>query len=339
MPFRSPSIRDDRQPLALTSAVIETDRVDRWLEGTTWAFVSLGVLLRVARYLMDYPLWWDEAFVAVNFIRRDYIDLLRPLDYGQVCPILFLWCELALVKLLGFSEWSLRLFPLSVRSPASSSSGMWRVASCGDFPCSWRWRSSRRRSTRSFTPLTSSLTPRTCSPHLILLAIAVEWSRAPERARWMWAMAAMAPIAWHFHTRRSLSPPESWLGLAPAVMNARRRGVWIAYAAFALSTVAAFLALYLVFTRAQAAANLTAMQTQWVAAFPPLRRPACARQMARDCPHRQHVRLSLWRRERSEQSDFFALCRRGRRAVVPGPESNRADLPGSHSGWPSRPRQ
>ena len=61
---------------------------------------------------MDYPLWWDEAFVAVNFIRRDYIDLLRPLDYGQVCPILFLWSELALVKLLGFSEWSLRLFPL-----------------------------------------------------------------------------------------------------------------------------------------------------------------------------------------------------------------------------------
>ena len=62
---------------------------------------------------MNFPLWWDEAFVAVNFIRRDYLDLLRPLDYGQVCPILFLWCELALVKLLGFSEWSLRLFPLA----------------------------------------------------------------------------------------------------------------------------------------------------------------------------------------------------------------------------------
>ena len=83
------------------------------LERATWAFVGLGVLLRIARYAMDYPLWWDEAFVAVNFIRRDYLDLLRPLDYGQVCPILFLWAELTLVKLLGFSEWSLRLFPLA----------------------------------------------------------------------------------------------------------------------------------------------------------------------------------------------------------------------------------
>ena len=52
---------------------------------------------------MNYPLWWDEAFVAVNFIRRDYLDLLRPLNYGQVCPILFLWCELTVVKILGFS--------------------------------------------------------------------------------------------------------------------------------------------------------------------------------------------------------------------------------------------
>ena len=46
--------------------------MDRRLAQATWAFVGLGVLLRIARYLMDYPLWWDEAFLAVNFIRRDY---------------------------------------------------------------------------------------------------------------------------------------------------------------------------------------------------------------------------------------------------------------------------
>src|SRR5262245_47731940 len=87
---------------------------DRRLEQATWFFVALGILLRVARYLLDYPLWWDEAFLAVNFIRRDYLDLLlRPLDYNQVCPILFLWGELTVVKLLGFSEWSLRLLPLA----------------------------------------------------------------------------------------------------------------------------------------------------------------------------------------------------------------------------------
>src|SRR4051794_27846047 len=88
------------------------DLTPELLRRLTWSFVALGVSLRMARYLLDYPLWWDEAFVAVNFLRRGYLDLLRPLDYGQVCPVLFLWAELSAVKLFGFSEWSLRCVPL-----------------------------------------------------------------------------------------------------------------------------------------------------------------------------------------------------------------------------------
>src|SRR5207249_9801607 len=90
----------------------------RWLERATWVFVGLGVWLRVARSLMDYPRWWDEAFLAVNLIRRGYLDLFWPLDYNQVCPVLFLWIGLTLVKLLGFYEWSLRLFPLACAVPS-----------------------------------------------------------------------------------------------------------------------------------------------------------------------------------------------------------------------------
>ena len=112
MSWISSAIPDDRRPVVATTMDCDAQQFDRRLEWATWAFVGLGVLLRIVRYAMDYPLWWDEAFVAVNFIRRDYLDLLRPLDYGQVCPILFLWAELTVVKLLGFSEWSLRLFPL-----------------------------------------------------------------------------------------------------------------------------------------------------------------------------------------------------------------------------------
>ena len=73
--------------------------------------MAFGVLLRVVRYLMQYPLWGDEAFLAANFIERGYLDLLRPLEYGQVSPLFFLWVERAMVGLLGFSEWSLRLVP------------------------------------------------------------------------------------------------------------------------------------------------------------------------------------------------------------------------------------
>src|SRR4051794_30587247 len=62
----------------------------RWLARATRAAVALGILLRVVRYLMNYPLWHDEAFVAANFLDRGYLEMLRPLDYYQVCPLLFL---------------------------------------------------------------------------------------------------------------------------------------------------------------------------------------------------------------------------------------------------------
>ena len=90
----------------------EQARQSRRLDTLTWAFVGLGVVLRLVRYAMNFPLWGDESFVAVNFIARGYRDLLRPLDYGQICPLLFLWIERWVVVHLGFSEWTLRLFPL-----------------------------------------------------------------------------------------------------------------------------------------------------------------------------------------------------------------------------------
>ena len=84
---------------------------DRRVCRATWALVGLGLAVRLVRYLVVYPIWHDEAFLAVNFLDRGYLDLLRPLDYSQVSPVLFLWIELTAVRLLGFSEWSLRLFP------------------------------------------------------------------------------------------------------------------------------------------------------------------------------------------------------------------------------------
>ena len=117
----------------------------------TWGLVGLGVLVRLVRYLVVYPIWHDEAFLAVNFLDRGYLDLLRPLDYMQVSPILFLWIELTVVRWLGFCEWSLRLFPaicglagvfLFRHVAARLVHGM---ALC------WRWVSSRRRFIRSDT--------------------------------------------------------------------------------------------------------------------------------------------------------------------------------------------
>src|SRR5947207_13177836 len=75
------------------------------------AFVVLGLVARCVRYLLDFPLWEDECFLCVNFIDRTFAGLLQPLDFHQVAPPLFLWIELAAVKLFGYGERSLRLFP------------------------------------------------------------------------------------------------------------------------------------------------------------------------------------------------------------------------------------
>jgi hypothetical protein len=259
----------DSLAAGLAPADVETQHSAR-LARATWGFVALGVLLRIFRYAMDYPLWWDEAFVAVNFIRRDYLELLRPLDYGQVCPILFLWAELTVVKLLGFSEWSLRLFPLSCavagvvlfRHVASLVvRGAPLLLAVAIFAVSYH----PIRHAADVKPYASDLLAA-----LIVLAAAVEWLCRPRRAGWIWALAAVTPIA------LALSHPSIFvaggvaLGLAPTVARAGRREIWLAYAAFTVCMFGAFFALYVAFTGAQAGATLSAMQPRWSAGFPPL---------------------------------------------------------------------
>ena len=59
------------------------------LEQAIWVFVWLGVTLRVVTFAMNFPLWGDEAFVAVNFITRGYRDLLRRSITARSVPYYF----------------------------------------------------------------------------------------------------------------------------------------------------------------------------------------------------------------------------------------------------------
>jgi 4-amino-4-deoxy-L-arabinose transferase-like glycosyltransferase len=101
----------------------------------TLGVVVLGLVWRAVRYAMAFPLWGDEAFLAVNFLTRDLAGLGRPLEFKQVAPPAFLWAEYALVRGLGGSEWSLRLVPFLAG-----------VASLGLF-----WRFCREVATRRVT--------------------------------------------------------------------------------------------------------------------------------------------------------------------------------------------
>ncbi len=90
----------------------------RWLRGQQGLRVCMATLLlagiawRVGRWAMGFPLWGDEAFVAVNLLVRDYSGMLGALEHWQVVPPGFLWLALSAVKLLGTHEWALRLVPM-----------------------------------------------------------------------------------------------------------------------------------------------------------------------------------------------------------------------------------
>jgi hypothetical protein len=76
-----------------------------------WSLVAAGIVARTARFADNRALWYDEAMLALNVIERGFLDLLRPLDYTQAAPPLFLLLEKLAVSGLGESEPALRLVP------------------------------------------------------------------------------------------------------------------------------------------------------------------------------------------------------------------------------------
>ena len=76
------------------------------------AVLLLGVTLSLVQFIYNRSLWRDEASLALNIINKNGLELLKPLDYMQVAPILFLQLEKLFSILLPNSEYGLRLLPL-----------------------------------------------------------------------------------------------------------------------------------------------------------------------------------------------------------------------------------
>ncbi|MBA4167383.1 MAG: glycosyltransferase family 39 protein, partial [Chitinophagaceae bacterium] len=68
--------------------------------------------LLLFQYVHNRSLWNDEASLSLNILDRTFSGLLRPLDYYQVAPVLFLLIEKLFITLFGNSELQLRIFPL-----------------------------------------------------------------------------------------------------------------------------------------------------------------------------------------------------------------------------------
>jgi 4-amino-4-deoxy-L-arabinose transferase-like glycosyltransferase len=230
----------------------------------------------MVRYLVVYPIWHDEAFLAVNFLDRGYRDLLRPLEYAQVSPILFLWIELTVVRLLGFSEWSLRLFPalcglasvilfrhLAVRLlrgiPLVLAVGIFATAFC---PV---------RHSAEIKPYASDLLA-----SLILLTLAVGWWRVPTRSRAWWALAAVVPILLAVSYPAVFVAAGLSVALAPTVFRLGVRRVRFAFLVYNVILIASFLSIYFAATVFQSSALREGYRWgYWHAAFPPWAEPLC----------------------------------------------------------------
>ncbi len=77
-----------------------------------YSLIVLGIILRVVQYLYNRSIWLDESFIALNVMNRSFLELLKPLDFGQAAPLGFVLIEKIMTSIFGNGEYALRLFPL-----------------------------------------------------------------------------------------------------------------------------------------------------------------------------------------------------------------------------------
>jgi len=241
-----------------------------------WGFLALGTAIRLIGYLLRFPLWVDECFLAENLLDRGFLDLVSPLENNQVAPVGFLWVELAAVRLFGFSEWSLRLFPLLCgigslfvfRNLASRLlAGFPLVFAVGCLAVA-----------KAPIGLSANVKPYATDLFVAVtvVTLAVEWLRRPERTLWMWSMAAVIPLA------LALSYPAVFvggavsLGLLGPVCRSRCRNTWVAYCAYNVSLCASFAGVLSLNSGPQFAQTQAFMNDYWKVSggFPPAEDPA-----------------------------------------------------------------
>jgi len=89
-------------------------RARRWLRllrsRKAWAVVvALGLLARLVRWGVDFPIWGDEAYVGCSLLARDLRGLLEPLEFEMVVPLGWLLPTGWLAAHVGASTLVLRL--------------------------------------------------------------------------------------------------------------------------------------------------------------------------------------------------------------------------------------
>ena len=107
------SLRTSKSPMISWPALVSRMHARRVGFWALWgAFALAGTWLRLVQFFAARSLWLDESMLALNVASRSFRDLLRPLDYNQVAPPLFLWLGRLSIDLAGTNEMALRAWPM-----------------------------------------------------------------------------------------------------------------------------------------------------------------------------------------------------------------------------------
>lgn len=255
-----------------------TGKPKRWKLPTFFqlsvVLVLLGILARALRYLLDFPLWGDEAFLAVNFLLRDYKGMIDPLVYGQIAPLGFMWIELAVTRAVGLSESAMRFVPFI--SGLLTLLLFWRFASRNLGPAIAMLAVGFLAA--SYYPIRHSVEVKPYSTDLLigLIVMMSGWSvylKPKSPLRWGFLVVLGGAAVWCSYPSIFMSAAVGVL-LAYLLLRTRSPGIFAGLLVYACIVLASFIAMYIFFAKphAEAASALKEID-MWTQAFPPLKQP------------------------------------------------------------------
>jgi len=232
-----------------------------------------GLAWRGLRYLLAFPVWGDEAFVAWNLLTRDFAGMTRPLEYSEFVPLLFMWAELGVCRAAGFSEPALRLVPFlcgagavllladfcrrTMRAPAAA-------AAVGIFAVSYY-----------LVRHGAEIKPYAGDAFAAALLLNLGWRvhERPSRGRWAGLLIAAPTAIWWSYPAAFVVGGLGLFLLADAWRRPWGRA-WLAVAVYGLLIGASFTSMYLLYARPQRQAGEWIAHTEtWRGSFPPVLRP------------------------------------------------------------------
>ena len=248
---------------------------DLTLGQATLIVVVAGLLWRTVRFALAFPLWGDEAFVAINLLTRDMVGLARPLEYFQIAPPAFLWAEWLAVHTLGASEWALRLVPYLAGVASLVLFGRF----CGEVASRRTVLLAVGMMAASFYPVRHSTEVKPYAIDLLvsLIVLSAGWSagrNVRSHRAWIALLGASTIGPWCSYTAIFPAAGVAMFLGARAIQERSIRLVvhWLAYVVL---TILSWAVVFVAFAQPQAsAANaISAMGDTWTDAFPPLAEP------------------------------------------------------------------